>query len=91
MVNRNSHTDRENKAVGTSREGRAGGRGRGLTHTLLCIKQVTNENRLCSTGRSSMLYGDLNGEEIQKDVQTWLIHVAAQQKLTPYCKATILQ
>ena len=34
-------------------------------HTLLCIKQITNENRLYSTG-NSMLCGDLNGKEIQK-------------------------
>ena len=33
--------------------------------TLLCIKQITNENLLYRTG-NSMLCGDLNGKEIQK-------------------------
>ena len=37
-------------------------------YTLLCIKQITNENLLYSTGNSicSMLCGGLNGKEIQK-------------------------
>ena len=35
-------------------------------YTLLCIKQVTNENLLHSTGNYSMLRSDLNGKEIQK-------------------------
>ena len=37
-------------------------------HTLLCIKQITNENLLYCTGNSiySMLCGGLNGKEIQK-------------------------
>ena len=36
-------------------------------YTLLipCIKQITKENLLCSTG-NSVLCGDLNGKEIQK-------------------------
>ena len=36
-----------------------------------------------------MLCGDLNGKEIQKRCDMWLIHFAVQQKLTRY-KATIL-
>ena len=35
-------------------------------NTLLCIKQGTNENLLYSTG-TSVLCGDLNGKEIQKE------------------------
>ena len=35
-------------------------------YTLLCIKQITNENRLYSTGKSSVFCGELNGKEIQK-------------------------
>ena len=52
-----------------------------------------------------MLFGDPNGNEIQKrgeiyiythththtHIYVWLIHFAAQQKLTQHCKATILQ
>ena len=36
-------------------------------YTLLCIKEITNENRLYSTGNSlySILCADLNGKEIQ--------------------------
>ena len=42
----------------------------------------------------SVLFGDLNGKEIQKQeiyVYGCLIHLAVQQKLIQYCKATILQ
>ena len=38
--------------------------------------------------------GDLNVEEIQKEgmyVYIWLIHFAAQKKVTQHFKATILQ
>ena len=35
-------------------------------YTLLCIKQITNENLLYSTGNSTQCSGDLNGKEIQK-------------------------
>ena len=34
-------------------------------YTLLCIKEITGENLLCSTG-NSVLCDDLNGKEIQK-------------------------
>ena len=40
-----------------------------------------------------MLYGDLNGKEIQKEgmsVYIQLIHFAVQKKLTQHCKATLL-
>ena len=56
-------------------------------YTLLCKKQVTNENLLCSTGNYSTLCGDLNGKEIplKKEgiyVYVQLIHSAVLQKLT---------
>ena len=35
-------------------------------YTLLCIKQITNENLPYSLGNYSMLCGYLNGKEIQK-------------------------
>ena len=38
-------------------------------YTLLYIKQLTNENLLCST-RDSVLCGDLNRKEIQKSGDT---------------------
>jgi len=38
-------------------------------YTPLCIKQITNENRLCSTGNYSVLGGHLNGKEIQKKLR----------------------
>ena len=65
-----------------------GGRGRYCefvidTYTLLilCIKQITNEYLLCSTGNSTFIYlffgilllmycGDLSGKEIQKGEDT---------------------
>ena len=34
-------------------------------YSLLCIKELANENLLCSTG-NSVLCGDLNGKEIPK-------------------------
>ena len=34
-------------------------------YSLLCIKELANENLLCSTG-NSVLCGDLNGKETQK-------------------------
>lgn len=36
-----------------------------VIYTLLGIKQVTNENTLHSREPYSVLYGDLNGEELQ--------------------------
>ena len=36
-----------------------------VIYTLLGIKQVTNENTLHSRAIYSVLYGDLNGEELQ--------------------------
>ena len=51
-------------------------------YTPLCMKQIANENRLCSTGNYSVLGGDLNGKEIQKKaeicVYIQLIHFAVQ-------------
>ena len=59
-------------------------------YILLCIKQAMNENLLHSSG-NSVLYGDLNGKEIQKRGNIWLIHFAVQPNLTQHCKATISQ
>ena len=42
----------------------------------------------------SMLYGDLNGKEIQKQwgyMYDWFTCLVVQQKLTQKCKATILK
>ena len=33
-------------------------------YTLLCIKQITNENLLYSKGSSTLLCGDLHGKEV---------------------------
>ena len=35
-------------------------------YTLLCMKQITKGNLPYSTENYSVLYGDLNGKEIQK-------------------------
>jgi len=47
------------------------GRGSGMNwevetdiYTLLCIKQITNENLLYSKGSSTLLCGDLHGKEV---------------------------
>ena len=48
------------------------------TYTMLCIKQINNENLLYSTG-NTVLCCDLNGKEIQKRgiyVCMYLIHFA---------------
>ena len=48
--------------------GYQGGNGRlGLILLLLCIKLITYENLLFSTGNSTVLCGDLNGKEIKKE------------------------
>ena len=48
-------------------------------HTLLCIKQITNENLLYCTGNSiySMLCGDLDGKKQREKPQTEGIYVYA--------------
>ena len=60
---------------------------------LLCIKLITNENLLDSTG-NSMLCGDLNGKEIWKR-EDICVHMtdslSVEQKLSQHCKETILQ
>ena len=64
-------------------------------YTLPCIKQVTNENLLYSTGNSTwcsvvtQMGRKSKKEEIYLDIR--LIHFAVQKKLTQQCKATILQ
>ena len=63
------------------------------TYTLLCPKQIPNENLLYSTENSTQRCGDLNGKDIQKrgDILfIQLIHFAVQQKLIQHCKATII-
>ena len=58
-------------------------------YILLYMKQITNENLLYST--YSVLCGDLNGKEIQREEHIELVEFAIQQKLKQHCKATILQ
>ena len=52
---RNRDTDVENKCMDTKWGGGAGWDWeiRFDVYTLLCVKQITNENRLCSTGNST--------------------------------------
>ena len=56
---------------------------------------MTNENLLYSTGNSTRCSVMTEmGRKSKKDgiyVYIWLIHFAAQQKLTQQCKATTLQ
>ena len=75
--------------------GREGGMNREIgidIYSLLGIKELANENLLCSTG-NSVLCGDLNGKEIQNGGERYIykIHFAVQQKPAQHCKATILQ
>ena len=58
LQNRNRLTDIENKLVVAKGWGRAGMDGEiGIDmYTLICIKQITNENPLYSTGNSTSLY-----------------------------------
>ena len=56
-------------------------------YTLLCVNQVTNE-RLYRRELGSMFCGDLNGKEIQK---RGYMQFTVPPKLSPHCKATILQ
>ena len=64
-------------------------------YTLLCIKRITNKNRLYSTGNSTQCpVVTQMGRKSKEEgiyVYVWLIHFAVQQKLTQHCKATILQ
>ena len=64
-------------------------------YTLLCIKYITNENPLYSTGNSTQRSVVTRMERKSKKeriyVYMWLIHFAIQQKLTQHRKATILQ
>ena len=65
------------------------------TLLILCIKQITDENWLCSTGNSTqgseVTQMGRKSKEERICVCTWLIHIAVRQKLTHYCKATILK
>ena len=47
---------------------------------ILCIKQITNENLLYSTGNSTQytVVGDLNGKEVQKRREMWICSLVAQ-------------
>lgn len=56
------------------------------------IKQTAKENLSHGQGPYSVLGGDLNGEETQKEwicVYGQLIHFAAQKKVTQQCKDTV--
>ena len=44
------------------------------TLLILCLKHVTNENLLPSTG-NSVLCGDLNGKEIQKKKEAIYVYM----------------
>ena len=56
-------------------------------YTLLCIKRITNENLLYSTG-NSVLCGDLNGKEIQKRGDI-CIHIADSLHCTAETDTTL--
>ena len=95
LQSRNRDTDVENKLMYTK-----GGRGSGMNweigiyiYTLVCIKQITNENLLYSTGNSTQCSVVTKmGRKSKKQgiyVYVYLIHFAVQQK--QHCKATILQ
>ena len=71
MQNINRDTDTEKKCMDTKREVRSGMNWEiGIdiyAPLILCIKQVTKENPLYSSGNSySELCGDLHGKESQK-------------------------
>ena len=75
LQNRNKGTDVENKCNGCQ-EGEGGDElgGWSLTYTLLCVKRVTSENLLYSTGKCCVLCGALDGKEIQKaDMCWWMV------------------
>ena len=60
---------------------------------LLCIKWITSECLLDSSGNSA-LWADLNGREIRQwgaSVYVHLSHCAVRQELTQSCGATVLQ
>ena len=65
------------------------------TLLMLCIKQITNESLLYSTGNSTQCSAVTEvGRKSKKErvyVYVQLIHFAVQQKLTQHCKAIILQ
>ena len=66
LQNRNKGTDVENKCNGYQEGNREDELEEwNLTYTLLCIKQITNENLLYSAGNYWVFCGDLNGKEIQ--------------------------
>ena len=48
------------------------------TLRILCRKQITNENLLYSTGKSTECFRDLNGKEIQKRGDIYIFYCAAQ-------------
>ena len=61
---------------------------------LLCIRQITNENRPYSTGNSTqcsvLIEMGRKCKEEETRVSVGLIHCAIQPKLTQPCKVTIL-
>ena len=64
-------------------------------HTLLCIKQTTDENLLYITGNSTQCSVVTRmGRKSKKEgifLYVQLSHFAVQQKLTQHCKAAIFQ
>ena len=58
-------------------------------YTLLCIKSITNENQLYSTGNSTQHCRDPNGKEIQGRVDI-RIHVVDALCCAQHCRTTIL-
>ena len=65
------------------------------TPTILCIRQITNENLLYSTGNSTQCsVVTQKGRKSKRGnicIYAQLIHSAEQQRLTQHCKATIFQ
>ena len=59
-------------------------------YTPLCIKYISDENPLSSTGTPTQCPVGTSMERKLRDegiyVYVWLIHLAVQQKLTPRCK-----
>ena len=81
----NRHTDVESKHM-DAKEGGMNWEIEMDIYTLLCIKQITNENLFYNVVTEM-------GRKFQKEnmyVYVWLIHFALQQKLTQLRKATIL-
>ena len=60
----------------------------GIDIYTLCIKKITNENLLYSTGNSTQYSGDINGKEIQKRWEI-CIHIADSLHCTAETNTTL--